>query len=137
MRFPSTLTDVRNYGILLALFLAIDSLWLLVIAKKLYARLLGYLMADKPNLWAALLFYLVFVLGLQAFVLNPALDKGSWSAALTAGLLFGVVTYATYDLTNLATVRDWPLLVTALDLLWGAVVSGLSALCGFWIIRLL
>ncbi len=137
MRFSMNWADVRNYGILLALFLAMDMVWLLVIAKKLYANLLGYLMAKKPNLWAALLFYLLFILGLQVFVVNPALVRESWSAALVMGLLFGLVTYATYDLTNLATVRGWPLLVTVLDLLWGSAVSGLTALGGFWIIRLL
>ena len=115
--------DLRNYAVILAVFLVIDGIWLLVIAKKLYAQQLGYLMAEKPRLFAALLFYLLFVLGLQGFVVNPALAAGHVSAALLPGLLFGLITYATYDLTNLATVRDWPVLITVIDLAWGSFVS--------------
>ena len=129
-------SDVRNYFILLFIFLAIDMFWLTVIAKKLYAEKLGYLMAPKANLIAALIFYLLFVVGMQFFVVNPALTADSWKLALFPGLLFGLVTYATYDLTNLATIRDWPLLITGIDLLWGSFVTGVTSLLGFFIIRL-
>ena len=129
--------DLRNYGIILALFLLIDGVWLLVIAKKLYAQHLGYLMADKPRLIAALVFYLLFVLGLQVFVVHPALAAGSWKAALLPGLLFGLITYATYDLTNLATVKDWPVLITVIDLIWGSFVSGVTSVASYAVIRLL
>jgi uncharacterized membrane protein len=129
-------TDVRNYIITLVVFLAIDMVWLLVIAKSLYAQHLGYLMAPKANLLAAFLFYLLFVLGLMYFVLNPALLGGSWKTALFSGLFFGLVTYATYDLTNLATIKDWPILITGIDLVWGSVVSGLTSVLSYWIIRL-
>lgn len=137
MNFSLHWSDLRNYLILLAIFLLIDMVWLMGIAKRLYADKLGYLMASKPNLLAALLFYLLFIVGLQVFVVQPALLSGSWLAALLPGLLFGLVTYATYDLTNLATVRDWPVLITVLDLLWGSFVSGVTSLAGFWLIRLL
>ena len=137
MNFSLHWSDLRNYLILLAVFLLIDLVWLMGIAKRLYADKLGYLMAPKPNLLAALLFYLLFIVGLQVFVVQPALLSGSWMAALLPGLLFGLVTYATYDLTNLATVRDWPVLITVLDLLWGSFVSGITSLVGFWLIRLL
>lgn len=136
MNLTLTWADVRNYGITLAVFLAIDMMWLTVIAKKLYADKLGYLMAPKANLLAALLFYLLFVLGLMVFVVSPALAAGSWKHALFYGLFFGLVTYATYDLTNLATVRDWPLLITVIDLAWGAAVSGVTALVSYLLIRL-
>ena len=136
MNFTPHWSDVRNYFILLFIFLAIDMVWLTVIAKKLYAERLGYLMAPKANLLAALIFYLLFVVGMQFFVVNPALAAGSWKAALFPGLLFGLVTYATYDLTNLATVRDWPLLITGIDLLWGSFVTGVTSLLGFFVIRL-
>lgn len=129
-------SDVRNYLIILGIFLIIDMVWLTVIAKKLYADRLGYLMASKPNLLAALIFYLLFVVGLQFFVVNPALASGSWKAALLPGLFFGLVTYATYDLTNLATVRDWPVLITCVDLVWGSFVSGVTSLLSFFVIRL-
>ena len=128
---------LRNYLVLLGVFLAIDAVWLLVIAKKLYAKYLGYLMAAKPNLLAALLFYVVFVVGLQAFVVQPALAAGSVKAALLSGMLFGLVAYATYDLTNLATVRDWPVLITLVDLVWGTFVSGATATAGYLLIRAL
>jgi uncharacterized membrane protein len=134
MNLSLSWNDVRNYFILLGVFLVIDGLWLMVIAKKLYADHLGYLMASKPNLPAALIFYLLFVAGLMAFVVNPALAAGSWKAALLPGLFFGLVTYATYDLTNLATIKDWPVLITAIDLAWGSFVSGLTSVLGYLII---
>jgi len=135
MNFSFSWANARNYGITLLIFLAIDFLWLTVIAKSLYAQHLGYLMAPKANLLAAFLFYLLFVLGLQFFVLNPALASGSWTTALFAGMFFGLVTYATYDLTNLATVKDWPILITVVDLAWGSVVSGLTSVLSFLIIK--
>lgn len=136
MNLSLTWADVRNYAIALVIFLAIDMVWLLVVAKQLYADKLGYLMAPKANLVAAFLFYLLFVVGLMVFVVSPALATGSWLQALLGGLLFGLVTYATYDLTNLATVKDWPLLITVVDLLWGSFVSGATALLSFLVIRL-
>lgn len=137
MNLSISWVDVRNYLVLLGIFLVIDMIWLLGIAKGLYAQKLGYLMAAKPVLWAALLFYLVFILGLQFFVVRPALVAASWQAALLPGLLFGLVTYATYDLTNLATIREWPVLITVLDLIWGSFVSGITSLLGYFVIRLL
>ena len=136
MIFSLTWADVRNYFILLGIFLLIDMVWLTLIAKGLYARLLGYLMAPRANLVAALIFYLLFVLGLQHFVVGPALAAGSWQAALLNGLFFGLVTYATYDLTNLATVKDWPVLITVIDLAWGSAVSAATAWIGYTVIRL-
>jgi len=135
MKFSLTWVDLRNYGIMLGIFLVIDFIWLTVIAKSFYAQHLGYLMAPKANLVAALIFYLLFVVGLQFFVLNPALLNGNWVSVLLSGMFFGLVTYATYDLTNLATVRDWPILITFIDLVWGSFVSGITALLSFLIIR--
>ena len=135
MNFSFTWANLRNYGITLGIFLVIDFIWLTVIAKSLYAQHLGYLMAPKANLVAALVFYLLFVVGLQFFVLNPALLNGNWVSVLLTGMFFGLVTYATYDLTNLATVRDWPILITAIDLVWGSFVSGATALLSYLIIQ--
>ena len=135
MKFSLTWVDLRNYGIMLGIFLVIDFIWLTVIAKSLYAQHLGYLMAPKANLVAALIFYLLFVVGLQFFVLNPALLNGNWVSVLLTGMFFGLVTYATYDLTNLATVRDWPILITFIDLAWGSFVSGITALLSYLIIQ--
>lgn len=114
---------IKLYAIAFTVFLAIDAAWLTLIAKNFYAKHIGYLMAKNPNLWAALIFYLIFIATLVFFVINPALDKKMWTHALVAGLFFGLVTYATYDLTNLATVKDWPLIVTIVDLIWGMFVS--------------
>lgn len=122
-----SLKTLKQFLILLVVFLAIDMVWLLVVAKSFYAKHLGYLMAEKPNLTAAFVFYLIFAAGLLFFVVQPALAEGSWQKALTSGLFFGLVTYATYDLTNHATVRDWPLQITIVDLTWGCVVSALTA----------
>lgn len=114
---------IKLYLIALPVFLAIDAVWLTLVAKNFYAKQIGFLMAKNPNLLAAFIFYLIFIAGLIFFVITPALDKKMWSQALLAGAFFGLVTYATYDLTNLASVKDWPLIVTVIDLLWGMAVS--------------
>ena len=113
----------KLYLIALPVFLAIDMVWLTVVSKNFYAKQLGYLLAKNPNLLAALIFYLLFIAGLIVFVITPALDKRLWTHALLAGAFFGLVTYATYDLTNLATIRDWPLIITVVDLVWGMALS--------------
>ena len=123
----------KLYLIALPVFLIIDSIWLTLISKNFYSKHLGYLMAKNPNLIAALIFYLIFIAGLIFFVISPALDKKMWTHALLAGAFFGLVTYATYDLTNLATVKDWPLIITIVDLIWGATVSASVALITFMI----
>jgi uncharacterized membrane protein len=124
---------IKLYIIAFPIFLAIDMLWLGLVAKNFYAKYIGYLMAKTPNLWAALIFYLIFIAGLIFFVITPALDKKMWTHALLAGVFFGLITYATYDLTNLATIKDWPLLVTIVDLLWGMFVSAAVSVATFFI----
>lgn len=114
---------IKLYFIALPVFLALDMVWLGLVAKDFYAKQLGYLMKANVSWAPAILFYLLFIVGLVIFVIIPALDKNSWKEALLLGALFGLITYATYDLTNLATVKSWPLLVTGIDLLWGAVLS--------------
>lgn len=111
------------YIIAFIVFLAIDAIWLGLVAPKFYKSQIGHLMAEKPNFIAALVFYLIFIGGLVYFVLMPALDEESFSKVVIGGMLFGFITYATYDLTNLATLKNWPLLVTGIDLLWGTVLS--------------
>jgi len=125
---------IKLYLIALPVFLAIDAIWLTLIAKNFYAKQIGYLIAKNPNLWAALIFYLIFIAGLVFFVVTPALDKKMWTHALFAGLFFGLVTYATYDLTNLATVKDWPLIVTVVDLIWGMFVSATVSVATYLIV---
>lgn len=129
-------TDIRNFFVSFGVFLVIDLVWLGVVAKNLYAEKLGYLMAPKVNFAAAFIFYAIFVVGMMFFVINPALAKNSWQIALFTGMFFGFVTYATYDLTNLATIRDWPLTITIIDLIWGTSLSGTTATISFFLIRL-
>jgi uncharacterized membrane protein len=97
--------------------------WLIFVAKNFYAQQIGFLMKTEINWSAAIIFYLLFVVGLIVFVIAPALEKNSWSHALIYGALFGLVAYATYDLTNLATMKNWPVLITIVDLAWGMTVA--------------
>jgi uncharacterized membrane protein len=113
----------KLYLIALPIFFAIDMVWLGLVAKNFYSKQIGFLMKSDINWAAAIIFYLVFIAGLVVFVVQPALQKGSWVQAVLLGALFGFITYATYDLTNLATLKDWPLLVTVVDLLWGATLA--------------
>lgn len=115
---------IKQFFVALITFLIIDGAWLALIAKNFYARHLGYLMAKTPNLAAAGIFYVIYIITLVILIIAPALQKGSLSAAILTGALFGFCAYATYDLTNLATIKDWPLIVTIVDLIWGAFVSG-------------
>lgn len=123
---------IKLYLISLGVFLAIDALWLGIIARRFYATHLGYIMTPRPVWWAALLFYLLFVLGAHVFVILPGLAHEHVGYTLLRGALFGLVTYATYDLTNLALVKDWPLIVTLVDLPWGMTLSTLVCAAGFY-----
>jgi uncharacterized membrane protein len=113
----------KLYAIALPIFFAMDMLWLGVVAKKFYAQHIGLLLKSNINWAAAILFYLLFLVGLVVFVIGPAVERGGWSRALILGALFGLITYATYDLTNLATMKNWPLALTVVDMLWGMVLA--------------
>ena len=132
-----TLYYLKLYLAAFAGFLAIDMVWLAIVARSFYRKQLGYLLADQPNWWAAITFYLLFVVGLLVFAVVPALNAGSWRKALLLGSFFGLVTYATYDLTNQATVKNWPWAVTLVDMTWGAVlaasVSCIAYAAGRWL----
>lgn len=123
-----TLTrSLTVYALTVPIFLAIDLIWLGVVARGFYRERLGHLLAADVNWPAALLFYLLFVGGIVFFAVKPGLEAGSPGRALAYGALFGLLTYATYDLTNQATMRDWPPLVTVVDLAWGTALSGTVA----------
>jgi uncharacterized membrane protein len=123
---------VLLYLVTLAIFFLIDMVWLGLVAKNFYRQQLGAMLSPNVGWAAAILFYLLFIAGLQLFVIAPALapSSGTFTAqggalqALWQGAFFGLVAYATYDLTNLATLNNWPLLVTVVDLAWGAVLGG-------------
>jgi len=118
---------VRMYVVALLIFLVIDFLWLGLIARTFYQNQIGHLMADKVNWVAAIVFYLLFIVGVVYFVLAPSLEAESLLRAFFVGGFFGFIAYATYDLTNLATLKDWPLLVTVVDLVWGTFLGSLTS----------
>ena len=126
---------IKLYAIALPVFFVIDMLWLGLVATNFYRNQIGYLMRDDLNWVAALLFYFLFIVGLVVFVIAPAFEKKSWMDALLFGALFGLVTYATYDLSNLATIKNWPLLVTIVDLIWGATLAASVSTVTYFIAR--
>lgn len=126
---------IIRYIVAGALFAIIDGIWLSFVANKLYRSQLGSLLLDKPNLPAAIVFYLVFLVGLVVFVINPAMQSNDWKVALGLGALFGFVTYATYDLTNLATLKGYPLTITIVDLIWGTVLTASVSVAAFFILQ--
>ena len=114
------------------IFLVLDSLWLGLVAARFYQSQIGFLMADTPNWLAAIIFYLLYPAALAYFVVEPGIhDKNTFRAAWR-GAFFGFVAYATYDLTNLATLDRWPLLLTVVDLAWGTSLCAVTALLGVW-----
>ena len=123
---------LKYSGVYLAIFVTmffVDMVWLRLIAVSIYQQAMGPLLAESPNLLAAAAFYLLFPVGLLIFAVAPAESSSIWKAA-GMGALFGFFTYATYDLTNLAVVKNWPLGLSLIDMAWGTLVSGLSAMAG-------
>jgi uncharacterized membrane protein len=124
---------IKLFVIALPVFFVIDMAWLVLIAKRFYQEQIGFLMKPDINWLAAIIFYLLFIAGLVIFVISPAVEKHSWIHAMLFGALFGLITYATYDLTNLATLKDWPVMVTVVDLIWGAVLASSVSLITYFI----
>ena len=124
---------IKLYFIALTVFLAIDLLWIGLVAKSFYAAQIGFLMRTDVNWVAAIVFYLLFIVGLVLFVIAPAVEKSSWTHAILFGALFGLIAYSTYDLTNLATIKNWPLLVTIVDLIWGTVLAAAVSTIAYFI----
>ena len=131
------LTFLKLYGVSFIIFFAIDLLWLGIFAKKLYQNQIGHLLKTDVNWVAAIIFYLLFIGGLVIFVLMPAVEKGSILQALYMGALFGLLTYATYDLTNLATLKDWPLQITLIDLAWGTFLGASTSTISYFLFNLI
>ncbi|MBA3733427.1 DUF2177 family protein [Patescibacteria group bacterium] len=124
---------IKLYAIALTVFFATDMVWLGLVATKFYKSQIGTLMKPDINWTAALIFYALFIVGLVLFVIAPAVEQSSWTHALIFGAFFGFITYATYDLTNLATLKDWPLLVSIVDMAWGATLGALVSVITFFI----
>ncbi len=123
----------KPFIIALPVFFMIDMVWLGLVAKNFYRHQIGFLMRPDVGWFPAILFYLLFIAGMVLFVISPALQKQSWTHALLYGAFFGLITYATYDLTNLATLKDWPLIVTLVDLAWGTVLAASVSVITYFI----
>lgn len=126
---------IKLYLIALPVFIALDAVWLGLIARGIYSKYLGHLLKTNVDYLAAALFYLMFIAGIVIFVLIPNIEKDSWVRVLALGAFFGLVTYATYDLTNLATIKDWPVVVSVIDLVWGASVASFVSVITYFIAR--
>lgn len=124
---------IKLYLLTLVAFFAIDMVWLGWIARNFYQQHLGFLLRSSPNWTAAIIFYLLFVMGILVFVVVPGLQAGSMRKTLLLGAFFGIITYATYDLTNLATVKDWPWIVTVVDIAWGCFLATSVGFAGYMI----
>ena len=112
---------------------ALDAIWLTQVGPRLYRPAIGELLADKPDMRAAVAFYLIYVCGIVFLAVSPALRDGSLMRATTAGAVLGLVAYATYDLTNQATLKVWPLHVTLVDVAWGTLLTAAAAAAGYWL----
>ena len=122
---------LKLYFATLFAFFAIDMVWLGLIARTFYQQQIGFLLTPNTNWLPAIFFYVLFIVGILVFVVVPGLKDGSLATTLLRAALFGLITYATYDLTNLATIKNWPVLITIVDMLWGATLSVLVSLAGF------
>lgn len=123
---------LAGYVAAFVVFGIIDGAWLYLMGSQLYKPVLGDVLEPNIRLAPALVFYLLFPLGITIFAIDPAIKAGAVGTALLYGALFGLFAYATYDLTNFATLRNWTLQITLIDIVYGAVVSGLAAAAGYW-----
>jgi uncharacterized membrane protein len=123
----------KIYFAAVPVFFAIDLLWLGVVAKDVYKKYIGHLMLPSPNWPVAFLFYLLFIVGLVIFVIQPALRDASWTHALVYGALFGFFTYITFDLTALAVLKDWPWQIVIIDIIWGSSLSAAVSVIAYFI----
>lgn len=126
---------IISYLLTTVVFFAIDIVWLGLIAKNIYAKYLGHYLSDQVNWFAAMAFYLLYIAGIFVFAILPAVEKNSVFHAIVYGAFLGLVAYATYDLTNYATLKDWPVMIVVIDLIWGTILTSSVATAGFFITR--
>ncbi|ADH87279.1 DUF2177 family protein [Desulfurivibrio alkaliphilus] len=128
---------LKLYLVTVPIFFMVDMLWLGLIARKFYRKNLGFILSPEVNWLAALTFYFIFIVGIIIFAVNPAIENDSLAKAMVMGGLFGFFTYATYDLTNMALIKGWPLKVVLVDIAWGAflcaTVASLSFTAARWL----
>lgn len=128
---------LSGYALTILVFFAIDIVWLGVIAKDIYQKYLGSFLTDQVNWGAAIVFYLLYIVGILVFAVYPGVQKESVLTALLLGAFLGVIAYATYDLTNLATLKNWPIQIVFIDIIWGTILTGVVSVSGFYIVRFL
>ena len=126
---------LKLYFLTVPVFFLIDLIWLGVVAKNFYQKNLKYILSPDVNWTAAIVFYLIYIVGILIFAVLPAVAKDSLRHAVVWGALFGFFTYATYDLTNLALLKDWPLNIVFVDILWGVVLCSAVASLSFYIAK--
>ena len=125
----------KLYLLTIPIFFAVDLLWLGIVAKGLYQKYLGNFLSEQVNWVAAIIFYLIFISGILIFAVQPAIERDSVFRAMILGVLFGFFTYATYDLTNLATLKGWPVTIVIVDIIWGMVLTGTVSTAAFLIAK--
>ncbi len=124
---------LKLYALTVPVFFVIDILWLGVVARGFYRKNLSFILSDDVNWTAAIVFYLIYIAGILFFAVRPAVLNASWVQAAVLGALFGFFTYATYDLTNMATIKNWPLIIVVIDILWGVFLCTLVSCTAFMI----
>jgi len=124
-----------GYLVALTTLAVLDVLWLGLVSREFYKARLGQLLLDRPIWSVAILFYLIHAAGIAVFAMPPSLTAGTWTAAVLYGALFGFCVYAAYDITNLATLRGWPMAVSLVDLAWGAAATAASTVVAFLAVR--
>ncbi len=122
---------IKLYVCMVPVFLLFDAVWLGVLAKDMYWTRLGPVVPLQVNWVAALVFYLIYIVGILVFAVRPGLEKEALSTTLLWAALFGFFTYATYDLTNMATIKGWPLFVVVVDIIWGMAICSVVAAAGY------
>ena len=126
---------LKLYALTIPVFFIIDLLWLGVIAKGFYQKNLKYILRPDVNWTAAIIFYLAYIVGILIFAVLPGIERNSWHYAALWGALYGFFTYATYELTNLALIKDWPLNIVIVDILWGVILCTAVATLSFYIAK--
>jgi uncharacterized membrane protein len=126
---------VKLYLLTVPIFFLFDIIWLGYVAKRFYRQNLGFILSPDVNWVAAITFYLIYIVGILIFAVAPALEKASLARALVWGGLYGFFTYATYDLTNMALIKGWPLKIVVVDILWGVVLCAAVAMLSFNVAR--
>ena len=132
-----TKTLITSFIFVSIIFLIIDVIWLSITVKSLYRPALGDLLNDKPVMWAAALFYIIYTVSLAIIILQPAIANDSIFQAFWTGIIFGVVTYGTYNLTNMATIKDWSPMIVFVDMFWGGFLTGFSSASGIYLSKIL